>query len=91
MWRPGPNGQGTLCNACGLQWKNGDILKDAPVISPEEEKQLLKEKKEREKILAKLEEEKQDREKQKNQVKLEKHASDATLETRKHQSNLSSS
>jgi hypothetical protein len=91
MWRPGPNGQGTLCNACGLQWKNGDILKDAPVISPEEEKQLLKEKKEREKILAKLEEEKQDREKQKNQVKLEKHASDATLETRKHQSNSSSS
>ncbi|KAI8877025.1 hypothetical protein K501DRAFT_326748 [Backusella circina FSU 941] len=91
MWRPGPNGQGTLCNACGIQWNNGDILKDAPVISPEEEKQILKEKKERERILVKLEEEKQERERQRAQVKLEKQSSDVVLETRKQQPTASSS
>ena len=26
MWRRGPNGAGTLCNACGVKWKNGKIL-----------------------------------------------------------------
>ncbi|KAI9262502.1 hypothetical protein EDC94DRAFT_640649 [Helicostylum pulchrum] len=55
MWRPGPAGHGTLCNSCGIQWKRGEILKDAPVISPEEEKRLIKERKERERILELLE------------------------------------
>lgn len=50
MWRPGPSGHGTLCNSCGIQWKRGEILKGAPVISPQEEKRLLKEKKERERL-----------------------------------------
>ncbi|KAI8872318.1 hypothetical protein GQ42DRAFT_161416 [Ramicandelaber brevisporus] len=26
MWRRGPAGAGTLCNACGVKWKNGKIL-----------------------------------------------------------------
>ncbi|ORZ13297.1 hypothetical protein BCR42DRAFT_439720 [Absidia repens] len=26
MWRRGPEGGGTLCNACGVKWKNGKIL-----------------------------------------------------------------
>ncbi|KAI9021473.1 hypothetical protein CLU79DRAFT_835714 [Phycomyces nitens] len=26
MWRRGPQGAGTLCNACGVKWKNGKIL-----------------------------------------------------------------
>lgn len=26
MWRRGPEGAGTLCNACGVKWKNGKIL-----------------------------------------------------------------
>ncbi|KAF9134125.1 hypothetical protein BGW39_008040 [Mortierella sp. 14UC] len=30
MWRRGPNGPGTLCNACGVKWKHGKILEDAP-------------------------------------------------------------
>lgn len=25
MWRRGPDGAGTLCNACGVKWKNGKI------------------------------------------------------------------
>ncbi|KAF9919476.1 hypothetical protein FBU30_010976 [Linnemannia zychae] len=29
MWRRGPNGPGTLCNACGVKWKHGKILEDA--------------------------------------------------------------
>jgi len=28
MWRRGPAGNQTLCNACGLQWKYGKILQD---------------------------------------------------------------
>ncbi|KAG0203179.1 hypothetical protein BGX31_003407 [Mortierella sp. GBA43] len=28
MWRRGPNGPGTLCNACGVKWKHGKILQD---------------------------------------------------------------
>ncbi|KAG2174868.1 hypothetical protein INT43_005930, partial [Umbelopsis isabellina] len=51
MWRRGPDGGGTLCNGCGLRWKQGEILVGAPVISWKEEKQLAKErKKEEEKI-----------------------------------------
>ncbi|KAG0285466.1 hypothetical protein BGZ96_010282 [Linnemannia gamsii] len=39
MWRRGPNGPGTLCNACGVKWKHGKILEDAsekatPVAKP---------------------------------------------------------
>ncbi|CAO3596169.1 unnamed protein product [Absidia cylindrospora] len=26
MWRRGPGGAGTLCNACGVKWKHGKIL-----------------------------------------------------------------
>ncbi|KAJ1959230.1 hypothetical protein GGI12_004442 [Dipsacomyces acuminosporus] len=28
MWRRGPDGTGTLCNACGVKWKNGKILQE---------------------------------------------------------------
>jgi hypothetical protein len=31
MWRRGPSGPGTLCNACGVKWKNGKILKEFPL------------------------------------------------------------
>lgn len=36
MWRRGPQGAGTLCNACGVKWKHGKILNgnDAPTIVP---------------------------------------------------------
>ncbi|SAM00459.1 hypothetical protein [Absidia glauca] len=29
MWRRGPEGAGTLCNACGVKWKHGKILSDS--------------------------------------------------------------
>ncbi|KAF8980235.1 hypothetical protein BGZ52_004116 [Haplosporangium bisporale] len=29
MWRRGPEGPSTLCNACGVKWKHGKILKDS--------------------------------------------------------------
>ncbi|KAG9283989.1 hypothetical protein G9A89_005496 [Geosiphon pyriformis] len=29
MWRRGPDGAGTLCNACGVKWKQGKILSGA--------------------------------------------------------------
>ncbi|KAI7857002.1 hypothetical protein BDC45DRAFT_436489 [Circinella umbellata] len=47
MWRPGPAGQGTLCNSCGLMWSQGKILKDAPICSKEEQKRRAKEERER--------------------------------------------
>lgn len=28
MWRRGPQGPGTLCNACGVKWRHGKILCD---------------------------------------------------------------
>ncbi|KAI7818825.1 hypothetical protein BC939DRAFT_462100 [Gamsiella multidivaricata] len=28
MWRRGPDGPSTLCNACGVKWKHGKILQD---------------------------------------------------------------
>lgn len=36
MWRRGPQGAGTLCNACGVKWKHGKILcgSDAPPVLP---------------------------------------------------------
>lgn len=55
MWRPGPDGQGTLCNSCGIQWQRGEILKDAPVISKEEELKQTLERKEKEKAAEVLE------------------------------------
>ncbi|KAG0255627.1 hypothetical protein DFQ27_006170 [Actinomortierella ambigua] len=30
MWRRGPAGPSTLCNACGVKWKNGKILQETP-------------------------------------------------------------
>ncbi|KAG0016202.1 hypothetical protein BGZ81_011351 [Podila clonocystis] len=33
MWRRGPEGPSTLCNACGVKWKHGKILKDSPETS----------------------------------------------------------
>ncbi|KAG9324755.1 hypothetical protein KVV02_005346 [Mortierella alpina] len=29
MWRRGPHGPSTLCNACGVKWKHGKIMQDA--------------------------------------------------------------
>lgn len=69
MWRPGPAGHGTLCNGCGLQWKRGEILKDAPVISLQEERKLIKEKKEKEKLAEALELEKVEKETKKTSSK----------------------
>ncbi|KAI8096466.1 uncharacterized protein BX664DRAFT_258642 [Halteromyces radiatus] len=43
MWRHGPAGEGTLCNGCGILWLQGKILKGAPVITKEEEKQRIRE------------------------------------------------
>lgn len=31
MWRRGPDGAGTLCNACGVKWKHGKILCGRPI------------------------------------------------------------
>ncbi|KAI8143187.1 hypothetical protein BJV82DRAFT_611703 [Fennellomyces sp. T-0311] len=47
MWRAGPGGSGTLCNGCGILWKQGKILKGAAVISKEEEKKRAREERER--------------------------------------------
>ncbi|KAL1922065.1 uncharacterized protein VTP21DRAFT_10707 [Calcarisporiella thermophila] len=33
MWRRGPLGPSTLCNACGVKWKQGKILKDVEIVS----------------------------------------------------------
>jgi len=30
IWRRGPEGKSTLCNACGVKWKNGKILTNDP-------------------------------------------------------------
>jgi hypothetical protein len=65
MWRPGPGGHGTLCNSCGIQWKRGEILKGAPVISLQEERKLIKERKEKERALEQLELQKLERESKK--------------------------
>lgn len=41
MWRRGPQGAGTLCNACGVKWKHGKILcgADAAQSMPTKEQQ----------------------------------------------------
>ncbi|KAI8336245.1 hypothetical protein BC941DRAFT_514422 [Chlamydoabsidia padenii] len=44
MWRRGPQGEGTLCNGCGILWLQKKILIDAPVISKQVEWQRNKEK-----------------------------------------------
>ncbi|KAL0076245.1 hypothetical protein J3Q64DRAFT_1825719 [Phycomyces blakesleeanus] len=51
MWRPGPEGSGTLCNGCGILWKQGKILKGAPVITREEEKLMEREARKKERLL----------------------------------------
>lgn len=71
MWRPGPAGSGTLCNACGLLWSQGKILKGAPVISKEEEKRLAKEQRIRDRELQ-LERERQEQERQEEESQKEK-------------------
>ncbi|KAI8378660.1 hypothetical protein EDC96DRAFT_492717 [Choanephora cucurbitarum] len=62
MWRIGPDGHGTLCNSCGIQWRRGEILKDAPAISAEEERKLVIERRERERTAETLELEKSEKE-----------------------------
>lgn len=69
MWRPGPGGHGTLCNSCGIQWKRGEILKGAIVISAQEERRLIKERKEKEKALEEAELERAEREQHKKVYK----------------------
>ncbi|CAG8474240.1 1397_t:CDS:10 [Ambispora leptoticha] len=34
MWRRGPDGAGTLCNACGVKWKQGKILSGTNTTTP---------------------------------------------------------
>ncbi|KAI7901351.1 uncharacterized protein BX663DRAFT_544123 [Cokeromyces recurvatus] len=69
MWRSGPAGHGTLCNSCGIQWKQGEILIDAPVISMKEERRIIKEKKERERAAELAELEKTEHETKRHQKK----------------------
>ncbi|KAI8384562.1 uncharacterized protein BYT42DRAFT_265865 [Radiomyces spectabilis] len=72
MWRPGPAGHGTLCNGCGLLWRQGKILKGAPVISIEEEKRLAKERREQQrKLQEEQEKERLEQEKQRLKKKAE--------------------
>jgi hypothetical protein len=85
MWRPGPGGHGTLCNSCGIQWKRGEILKGATVITAQEERRLFIERKEKEKAAEALELEKLDRENKKQQKKIEKQC------TSGHEASVSSS
>lgn len=35
MWRRGPQGAGTLCNACGVKWKHGKILNGMDAMNTE--------------------------------------------------------
>ncbi|KAG0184777.1 hypothetical protein DFQ28_010518 [Apophysomyces sp. BC1034] len=72
MWRAGPAGSGTLCNGCGLLWKQGKILKGAPVISQEEEKKLRKEQREKERLLFEEQERERQRQEQEKQRAAEK-------------------
>ncbi|SAM08985.1 hypothetical protein [Absidia glauca] len=44
MWRRGPLGDGTLCNGCGILWRQGKILIDAPLINKKVEWQRNKDK-----------------------------------------------
>lgn len=37
MWRRGPNGSGTLCNACGVKWKNGRLFLNENIFFQKEE------------------------------------------------------
>jgi hypothetical protein len=47
MWRRGPQGAGTLCNACGVKWKHGKILcgSDAPPVLPHTDQVKVEKKK----------------------------------------------
>ncbi|KAF7727714.1 hypothetical protein EC973_007270 [Apophysomyces ossiformis] len=59
MWRRGPQGAGTLCNACGVKWKHGKILCDTETLvqptSPAKERrsEIVSEKKRKKGGLAK--------------------------------------
>lgn len=75
MWRPGPEGTGTLCNGCGLLWSRGQILKGALVISKEEEKRRMKEQLQKEK---ELEEERERQEQEREREREQKRAAEAT-------------
>ena len=70
MWRRGPEGGGTLCNGCGLLWEEGKILKGAPIISKQEERQRLREQWEKAQELH--EEEERDRELQRHKQEASK-------------------
>ncbi|RCI04655.1 hypothetical protein CU098_011851 [Rhizopus stolonifer] len=72
MWRSGPGGHGTLCNSCGIQWKREEILKGASMISLNEERKVLKEKRERDRQSEALEMERTERENKKHQKKQER-------------------
>ncbi|KAG0742927.1 hypothetical protein G6F57_004251 [Rhizopus arrhizus] len=65
MWRSGPEGHGTLCNSCGLQWKRGEILEGAKMISLRRERRMQRERRERERQAEALEMEKTERESKK--------------------------
>ncbi|KAG0167370.1 hypothetical protein DFQ30_006127, partial [Apophysomyces sp. BC1015] len=54
MWRRGPQGAGTLCNACGVKWKHGKILcgtdtSTVPAVPAKERKNVAKGEKKRKK------------------------------------------
>lgn len=38
MWRRGPQGAGTLCNACGVKWKHGKILNGVNTVPTEKKR-----------------------------------------------------
>lgn len=49
MWRRGPQGAGTLCNACGVKWKHGKILcGQAPQQTIEKKKKRVNKKSKKE-------------------------------------------
>ncbi|KAI9277385.1 hypothetical protein BY458DRAFT_504795 [Sporodiniella umbellata] len=79
MWRSGPGGHGTLCNSCGLQWKRGEILDGAEMISIVEERKALKEKREREKLTEASELERLEKESKKHHKKQERGTSDTAF------------
>lgn len=43
MWRRGPDGAGTLCNACGVRWKSGKLSQGKRSPTKSEEPQLEEE------------------------------------------------
>ncbi|KAF7724321.1 hypothetical protein EC973_001167 [Apophysomyces ossiformis] len=86
MWRPGPAGSGTLCNGCGLLWKQEKILKGAPVLTKDEERQSRKEQRAKELLLL----EEQERERQRQEWEKQRAAEKAKLEGARQNQSLSS-